>query len=315
MNEEIIVRSHKLTKQFGQTIALKNVDISIKRGSIYGLVGNNGAGKTTFLKLLTGLILPSSGNFVMMGADNEREYRAVRKHIGAIIENPGFYPKLTAKQNLEYYRIQRGIPGKDLVMEMLHEVGLSHAANKRFEALSLGMKQRLALALTLMGDPELLILDEPINGLDPSGIIEIRNLLLKLNKEKNVTILISSHILSELENIATDYGFLNKGELVEQVSTESLREKCRTYLEIKVTNASEYAALLETVMLCTNYKVLPGNCIQILEHVDNVSEYSALAVNNGIGLLSFEMKEINLENYYMSLIGSENQSDLVQKEV
>ena len=315
MNEEIIVRSHKLTKQFGQTIALKNVDISIKRGSIYGLVGNNGAGKTTFLKLLTGLILPSSGNFVMMGADNEREYRAVRKHIGAIIENPGFYPKLTAKQNLEYYRIQRGIPGKDLVMEMLHEVGLSHAANKRFEALSLGMKQRLALALTLMGDPELLILDEPINGLDPSGIIEIRNLLLKLNKEKNVTILISSHILSELENIATDYGFLNKGELVEQVSTESLREKCRTYLEIKVTNASEYAALLETVMLCTNYKVLPGNCIQILEHVDNVIEYSALAVNNGIGLLSFEMKEINLENYYMSLIGSENQSDHVQKEV
>lgn len=315
MSEEIIIKSQKLTKQYGETTALKDVDITIKKGSIYGLVGNNGAGKTTFLKIMTGHIFPTSGTFVMMGADHESAYRDVRRHTGAIIENPGFYPKLTAKQNLEYYRIQRGIPGKNLAMEMLHEVGLEKAANKKFDALSLGMKQRLALALTLMGDPELLILDEPINGLDPLGIIEIRNLLLKLNKEKNVTILISSHILTELENIATDYGFLNKGELVEQVSAKVLKEKCRTYLEIKVTNASEYAALLETEMLCTNYKVLPGNCIHILEHVENVSEYSALAVNHGIGLLSFDMKEINLENYYMSLIGAENQNENVQKEV
>lgn len=315
MSEEILIKSQKLTKKYGETTALKEVDITIKKGSIYGLVGNNGAGKTTFLKILTGHIYPTDGTFTMMGADNEQEYRNVRKHTGAIIENPGFYPKLTAKQNLEYYRIQRGIPGKDLTMQMLREVGLEKAANKKYDALSLGMKQRLALALTLMGDPELLILDEPINGLDPSGIIEIRNLLLKLNKEKNVTILISSHILSELQNIATDYGFLNKGELVEQVSANTLKEKCRTYLEIKVTNAPEYAALLETEMLCTNYKVLPGNCIHILEHVDNVSEYSALAVNHGIGLLSFDMKEINLENYYMNLIGSENRNENVQKEV
>lgn len=306
MSEEWIVKTNKLTKLYGQTAALKNADITIKRGSIYGLVGNNGAGKTTFLKLLAGQIFATSGTFTLMGADNEAGYRQVRKRTGAIIENPGFYPALTAKQNLEYYRLQRGIPGSSTVDEILRLVGLEGAAKKKFQNMSLGMKQRLGLGLALMGEPELLILDEPINGLDPAGIIEIRNLLLRLNKEKGVTILISSHILTELENIATDYGFLNKGELVEQMTAESLREKCHSYLEVKVTDAAAYAALLETEMLCSNYKVLPEGCVHIFEHVDTISDYSALAVNHGIGLLSFTMKEINLENYYMNLISAEN---------
>ncbi|MEZ3426583.1 MAG: ABC transporter ATP-binding protein [Lachnospiraceae bacterium] len=313
MSLEFIVKSQKLNKRYGETMALKNVDIAIKRGSIYGLVGNNGAGKTTFLKIISGLTSADSGTFSLLGADNEAGYRSVRKRTGAIIENPGFYPKMTAKQNLEYYRIQRGIPGKETVEELLHLVGLEHAAKKKFASLSLGMKQRLGIALALMGEPELLILDEPINGLDPMGIIEIRKLLLKLNQEKNVTILISSHILTELENVATDYGFLNKGELVEEVAAEKLKEKCRTFLEVKVTDAAAYAALLETELLCSNYKVLPGNCIHILEHVDRVSDYSALAVKHDIGLLAFEMKEINLENYYMNLIGAENQTSDAQE--
>lgn len=313
MSLEFIVKSQKLNKRYGETMALKNVDIAIKRGSIYGLVGNNGARKTTFLKIISGLTSADSGTFSLLGADNEAGYRSVRKRTGAIIENPGFYPKMTAKQNLEYYRIQRGIPGKETVEELLHLVGLEHAAKKKFASLSLGMKQRLGIALALMGEPELLILDEPINGLDPMGIIEIRKLLLKLNQEKNVTILISSHILTELENVATDYGFLNKGELVEEVAAEKLKEKCRTFLEVKVTDAAAYAALLETELLCSNYKVLPGNCIHILEHVDRVSDYSALAVKHDIGLLAFEMKEINLENYYMNLIGAENQTSDAQE--
>ncbi len=302
MSEEFIVKTVKLTKEYGQTVALKNADIAIRRGSIYGLVGNNGAGKTTFLKILAGQTHATGGSFILMGEDNEKGYKKARKRTGAIIENPGFYPKLSAKQNLEYYRIQRGIPGKDIVDRMLEQVGLSGAAKRKFEKLSLGMKQRLGLALALMGEPELLILDEPINGLDPAGIIEVRNFLLKLNQEKNVTIIISSHILTELQNIATDYGFLSKGELVEQISAEKLREKCKAFLEIKVTDAERYAALLETELLCSNYKVLPDGYIHILERVDNVSDYSALAVKHGIGLLSFEMKEINLENYYMNLV-------------
>ena len=306
MSEDIIVKSQKLTKMYGHTAALKEADITIKRGSIYGLVGNNGAGKTTFLKILTGQIFPTEGSFCLMGAEDERKMQEVRKRIGAIIENPGFFPKLTAKQNLEYYRIQRGIPGKGIVDEMLKQVGLADAGKRKYENLSMGMKQRLGLGLALMGEPELLILDEPINGLDPAGIIEIRKLLLKLNQEKNVTILISSHILTELENIATDYGFLNKGKLIEQITAGDLKEKCHSYLEIKVTDAAAYTALLEKEMCCTDYKVLPGGIVHILKHVENVSDYSALAVKHGIGLLSFEMKEINLENYYMSLIGAQD---------
>lgn len=309
MSTANIVQSNKLTKKYKTTTALKDVDITIPQGSIYGLVGNNGAGKTTFLKILSGQIHPTGGTFTMLGAQKEREYREVRKKTGAIIENPGFYPSLTAKQNLEYYRIQRGIPGTDLAEKMLEVVGLANAKKKKFEALSLGMKQRLGLALALMGEPELLILDEPINGLDPSGIIEIRNLLLKLNEEKNVTILISSHILTELENMATDYGFLNKGELVEQISADMLKEKCRSFLEVKVTNAKKYAALLESKLNCTNYKVMPDEAIHIMEKIEDLSEFSALAVNNGIGLLSFEMKEINLENYYINLIGEANKEE------
>ena len=305
----IIVKTHNLTKQYGHTTALDHADITIHRGDIYGLVGNNGAGKTTFLKILTGLITPTDGEFTLLTADSESEYKKVRRRTGAIIENPGFYPKMSVRNNLEYYRIQRGIPGKDTVDRLLKEVNLSDASEKKFEALSMGMKQRLGLALALMGEPEFLILDEPINGLDPMGIIEIRNLLLRLNREKGITILISSHILTELENIATEYGFLNKGKLVEQISAADLKEKCRNYLEVKVTDAAKYAALLEKKLGCTNYKILPENSIHILEKVDRVADYSALAVENQIGLLSFTMKEINLENYYMNLIGEANKEE------
>lgn len=305
----VLVKTRNLTKQYGNTMALDHADITIRRGDIYGLVGNNGAGKTTLLKILTGIITATGGEFSLLSAEKESDYRKVRQTIGAIIENPGFYPKMSVKDNLEYYRIQRGIPGKKTVEKVLAEVNLTYAAGKKFDSLSMGMKQRLGLALALMGEPEFLILDEPINGLDPTGIIEIRNLLLKLNQEKGITILISSHILTELQNIATEYGFLNKGKLIEQISAAELKKKCRNYLEIKVTDAARYTALLEKELNCTNNKVLDGNCIHIPEEVEQVTDYSALAVQNGIGLLSFEMKEINLENYYMNLIGGANKEE------
>ena len=204
---------------------------------------------------------------------------------------------------MEYYRIQRGIPGKNSVDKALKEVNLHEFKKKKFSQLSLGMKQRLGLALAMMNDPELLILDEPINGLDPSGIIEIRNLLLKLNKEKNITIVISSHILTELSNIATCYGFLNKGRLVKEISATELNEKCKSYLEIKVTNANKLTALLEEKLGYSDYKVLPGEVIQLFDRNRDPQKISELIVKNGIGLSCLEEKTINLENYYMSLIG------------
>lgn len=313
MSESIILRSDNLTKNYGDATVLNHINITVPKGSIYGLVGNNGAGKTTLFKILAGHIFPTSGTYTLLGSDNETEYATARKRCGCIIENPGFFPQMTAKQNLEYYRIQRGIPGKNVVRDSLKLVGLNNAVNKRFKNMSLGMKQRLGLALALMGEPELLILDEPINGLDPSGIIEIRNLLLKLNREKHITILISSHILTELEHVATHYGILSHGTLLEETTAETLRDKCQSYLEIKVGNAKKYAALLESRLHCKNFKILPDNIIHIYDETDNVSDYSSLAVESGVGLLSLNQKKVSFENYYMHLIASRNVNDTIRK--
>ncbi len=296
-----IIQTRQLTKQYGQALALDHVDLSIPKGSIYGLVGNNGAGKTTLLKILLGQVFPSFGGFRLWEAQEEPAWRKNRRRCGAIIEAPGFFPHMTAVQNLEYYRIQRGIPGKEKVMEKLEEVGLGDAARKKFRQMSLGMKQRLGLALALLGEPELLLLDEPINGLDPAGIMEIRALLQKLNREKRITILISSHILAELENMATDYGFLNRGKMIQQISAKRLHELCGIYMQIRVTEPERYAALLERELHLTDYKVLPDGTIHIPGVPEDVTVYGKLAVEQGIGLLALERREMHLEDYYMHL--------------
>lgn len=302
MKDKRIVRGVKLVKRYGATKALDNVNIDVKAGEIYGLVGNNGAGKTTFLKMLTGQIMADAGEISLFGYTAESEKNRARKRIGALIESPGFYHKMTAEQNLEYYRIQRGIPGKDAVARALKEVGLSEQGKKRFDKLSFGMKQRLGLALALMGDPEVLVLDEPINGLDPAGIIEIRNLLFRLNQEKNITVIISSHVLAELEHIATCYGFLHRGHLLEQISAEDLKAKCRSYLEIQVSDRERYTALLETKLNCQNYRVMPDGAIQILDETILPEDCGRLAAQHEIGLSSLAEKKIELENYYMRLV-------------
>lgn len=298
-----VIKTYNLSKKYGNYDALLDVSINVKQGEIYGLVGDNGAGKTTLLRILAGQTHASSGSFELFSVSEDKELSEIRKHTGVIIESPSFYPNLTIEKNMEYYRIQRGIPGKDKVAKALKDVNLSYAKKKKFSQLSLGMKQRLGLALAIMTEPELLILDEPINGLDPSGIIEIRNLLLKLNKEKNITIVISSHILLELSNIATCYGFLNKGRLVKEISARELNEKCKNYLEIKVTNANKLTALLEDKLGYSDYKVLPREVLHLFDRNRDPQKISELIVKNGIGLSSLEEKTINLENYYMSLIG------------
>ena len=303
---EVILSTKNLTKKYNSTFAVNNINLEVKQGDIYGLAGKNGAGKTTLLRMITGQAFSTEGGMELFGERTPEGLSKGRKRIGTIIEVPSFYNNLTAEQNLEYYRIQRGIPGKNCVAEALQEVGLSHAGKKKYKSFSLGMKQRLGLALALMNKPELLLLDEPINGLDPFGIVEIRNLLLRLNQEKNITILISSHILSELSNLVTYYGFIDNGNLVKQVSAEALSKECNRYIELKVDKVEVMTALLESQLGCTSYQVTPDHSIHIFDFLDHPAKVSQLAVNNGVGLNSIMTKEINLENYFIQLVGGES---------
>ncbi len=304
--QEVILATRNLTKKYNDIAAVSDINLEVKQGQIYGLVGKNGAGKTTLLRMITGQSYATEGGMVLFGASTEADLCKGRKRIGAIIETPSFYSYMSGKDNLEYYRIQRGIPGKQCVAEALEEVGLTEAANKKYKSYSLGMKQRLGLALALMNRPELLLLDEPINGLDPFGIVEIRKLLFKLNQEKNITILISSHILSELSNLVNYYGFIDKGKLIKQLSAEDLSKECNKYIELKVDNVERMTALLETKLNCHSYKLTPDYAIHIYEYLDQPKKISELAVTNGISLQSMMVKEINLENYFIQLVGGES---------
>lgn len=303
---ERIVEARGITKQYKNVTALDHVDITVRRGDIYGLVGDNGAGKTTFLKLLSGQIYTTEGELRLFGESDERKLRKNRARIGALIENPAYYPGMSVEMNLEYYRIQRGIPGKEKVMQVLRLVGLWEKRNEKCEKLSLGMKQRFGIALALLGEPELLILDEPINGLDPSGIIDIRNLLLKLNQEKHITIIISSHILAELEQIAAVYGFLGNGRVLEEIESETLHEKCADYVELKLLEPEKYTALLEKELRCTDYQVLQDKTVRIHHPKLEMEQYSGLAAVHGIGILGLERHSMSLEAYYMDLKNRKN---------
>lgn len=303
MKENVLV-TRNLTKTYGNFTAVDGVNITIKKGSIYGLVGRNGAGKTTILRMLAGHTNSTSGEIEMFSETTEAGLNKARKRIGVMIEDPSFYPYMNAEQNLEYCRIQRGIPGGiELVRKIIKQVGLDNAGKKKFKAFSLGMKQRLGLGLAIMNNPDFLVLDEPINGLDPMGIVEIRNILLKMNEERNTTVIISSHILSELSNLATEYGFIDGGKIIEEISVKDLHDKCKECIEIRVDNTGKVAALLEEKLGCTKYEILPNNVIHIYEFIDNPSRISELIVGNGIKLNFMEIKGASLEDYFVSMVG------------
>lgn len=300
---EYALQTNNITKYYGSQKALSDINIRIKPGTIYGLVGNNGAGKTTLLRIITGQGFTTEGEINLFDKTSKEDLIIARKRTGSLVESPGFFYNMTAKQNLEYFRLQMGIPGKECIDEILKTVGLYDSGNKKLINFSLGMKQRLGIGLALLGNPELLILDEPINGLDPMGIIEIRNLLLKLNRERNITIIISSHILTELANVVTEYGFLSKGEMLEQISAENLAKKCENYLEVKVSNVEKFTAALETELSVFKYKVYPDHSIHIYELLDQPEKVSMMAAKNGIAMMELNLKSVNIENYYMTLIG------------
>ncbi|MFZ7119340.1 MAG: ABC transporter ATP-binding protein [Eubacteriaceae bacterium] len=305
---EYVIETKQVTKTYGSLLALDHVNIHVRKGSIYGLVGDNGAGKSTLLKLLAGHSFATEGEIRFFGKYGEKELEKSRKKIGCMIEQPGFFPNMTVEQILKYYCIQKGIPNTEKVAELLMLTGIEEKRRSKCKNLSLGQKQRLGLAIALMGEPQLLILDEPINGLDPSGIIEFRNLLHRLNKEKNITILLSSHILSELQQIASVYGFLSYGILIEEITSHALQEKCSDCIEITVSDIEKYSVLLEKEFSKESYKVLPENNIRIYKPQKQAEVYSRLASVNGIYITGMQTIQSSLEDYYMELKkrGAEN---------
>lgn len=282
---------------------MNNINIEIRRGEIYGLIGENGAGKTTLIKILTGLILKTDGKITLFNKEVNVNTSLDRKKIGSIIEAPALYLEMTAKQNLEIQRIQQGITDKNCIDELLCLVNLDGAKNKKTKNFSLGMKQRLGLAIALLGNPELLILDEPLNGLDPTGIKELRELLIKLNKEKGITIIISSHILSELHKLATCYGIISKGKLVEQLTALELDEKCKKHLFIKVDDINKAVNILENSLNIKNFIVSQDNTLKIYEHIENGDEINKCLAINNIYAKEITIKGDSLESYFFKSIG------------
>ncbi|MFD3445725.1 ABC transporter ATP-binding protein [Microbacteriaceae bacterium 4G12] len=303
---EFVLKTRNLSKKYQGDFVLKDVDLTIRKGEIYGFIGQNGAGKSTFLRLATGLSFPTNGTVELFGVSDQKEMPKALKRVGAIIESPALYPQMTAFQNLEVHRLQKGIPGKECIKKTLELVGLQHTGKKKTKNFSLGMKQRLGLAIALLGEPEFLILDEPTNGLDPTGIIELRELLKKLNKEKGLTILISSHILNELHQLATYYGIIHKGKLLEQLSSKEMEDKCRKYIHIKVDNPHQAAVVIESKLETTNFEVMPDGTIKLYEHIDALAKVSKVLSMNGLTIEQFALMGDTLENYFTKLIGGED---------
>lgn len=292
---EYILRTNTVSKKYTNYYAVDKVSISIKKGEIYGLIGENGAGKSTLMKMIAGLVEPSEGSIELFG---NFVLQTERYRIGCVIESPALYAELTAKQNLEVFRKAYGLSSKESVQQILKQVGLSQYENKIVKKFSLGMKQRLAIGVALLGNPDFLILDEPINGLDPTGIQDMRNFLLKLNREEHITIMISSHILGELSKIATKYGIIKNGKLIEEITAKELNEKCQCCLKIKASDTAQAAILIEKNLHTKNYEILSDNNIRIFEYVDNPGIVNSLLVNHGIAVDECTVTKESLEDYF-----------------
>ncbi|MBE6024743.1 MAG: ABC transporter ATP-binding protein [Cellulosilyticum sp.] len=302
---EYIVQTQNLCKSYNKNLVVDKVNMNVKKGEIYGLVGRNGAGKTTIMKMLCGLVFPSEGKIQLMGKDFEGKMVKGIDRIGNILEIPAFFPYLSARDNLEYYRIQKGIPEKECVDKLLEFVGLEHAGKKRFKNFSLGMKQRLGFGYALLGNPDLLILDEPTNGLDPQGIISFREMILKLVKEKQITVIISSHILSELSHLADTYGFINNGKLIEEIPATIISERCKHHLLIKVNDSAKAAIVLEEKLQTNNYEIIETQTIKLFDYLEAPDQVVETLVLNKVSVFTVQEIKGDLEEYYMKVMGDE----------
>ena len=296
---ENIVEVRNLTKQYGKQLALDNVNFSIKKGSIVGLIGPNGAGKTTIMKIMGGLAFPTSGEVEMYGATDEKGLNHARTRMSFMIETPYEKEKMTARENLEKQSLQKGIPDKGRIDEVLEIVNLQDTGKKVVKNFSLGMRQRLGLANALLGKPEFMVLDEPINGLDPEGIVEIRELFRKLNKEEDITMVISSHILSELSLLCTDYIFINHGQIKGVFTADELKAECSEYCQIDTDNNEKASVILSNTCGIKNLDVQEAGQIRIYEGLDDIRSISKALYDGGVIPTEISKNEINLEDYYM----------------
>ncbi|MDE5884175.1 MAG: ABC transporter ATP-binding protein [Oscillospiraceae bacterium] len=301
-SENVIIDVQHLEKQYLKHKVIQDVSFQVQQGMICGLIGPNGAGKTTIMKMLGGLVLQDSGSIEILGKQTETGLAESRSRMSFVIETPYAKENMSAWENLEKQRLQKGIPDKSIIENVLKIVGLEDVGNKKVKAFSLGMRQRFGIANALMTEPEIMILDEPINGLDPEGIVEIRELLLKLNREKNITIIISSHILSELSLLCTDYMFIHHGRILQAVSAPELKKICRGYYHIHTDNDILACQILKEKLGLTDFEIRKDGSIQLYESLEQIREISRTLYENEAIPLILHMSEVNLEQYYMNMI-------------
>lgn len=300
---DYILTTNALTKQYGQYKASNEISIHVQRGDIYGLIGRNGAGKTTLMKMIGGLAHPTSGSFEIIGRNGEKTEQMMPK-VGILIENPGLYPNMTAFQNLKTKAIALGIKDNQYLKDLLKEVGLENTGKKKAKQFSLGMKQRLGIAMALVNQPELLILDEPINGLDPQGIAEMRQILHHLCYDRGITILISSHILDELSKVATRYGIINEGRLLEEASKEELLSRCNERLELRTNDTAKTLDILHTMGF--SKLEVADDTIKIFERLNEGGSITVALAKENIMTNEISLKSEELEDYYFHLTGGQS---------
>lgn len=298
-----ILKTHNLTKQFKKFTAVQNLNMNVKQGEIYGFLGENGAGKTTTIRMIMGLIKSTSGEIEIFSKKYSNKNKEMLKRIGSMIEYPGFYPNLTAYENLDIHRRMMGVHDKGSIIDSLKITGIEDVKDKKVKEFSLGMKQRLGISRAILHHPEFLILDEPTNGLDPGGIKEIRELILDLNKNQGITFLISSHILSEIQQMATKIGIINKGTMIEEIDYEKLQMKNRQYINLIINNDKRAAIILEEKLNIRDYEIYERNTIRIYEKLNIISEMNRTMIENNIDVKEICIKSSNLEDYFLKLIG------------
>jgi ABC-2 type transport system ATP-binding protein len=300
-----VITMTNITKRFKKAEVVKNFSLDVKKGSITGLIGPNGAGKTTIMKILAGLMFQTSGELSFYGSRDDLDLN--RRRMSFMIEAPIVDYKMTAYENLNYVRYVRGYPDKKRIDEVLDIVDLKDTGRKKALKFSLGMRQRLGIAMALLTKPEVLVLDEPVNGLDPEGIVEVRHILQKLSEDQGVTILISSHLLSELSELCTDFSIINKGQLVENLSLEELHDRCRSHIVLRTNNTEKTAAVLEDKLSIGSYKVLRSGDIEIYEQLDAVERISKTVTDSGCIITKLYESGQSLEDYYLEKVGGSHE--------